>query len=193
MEAQRIDNFFHHFQEERRIVYGLNNRQTRFLGDGSTLYGTYLGIEWGDRLRHVFTLNSTLFWVGRRNQLNLETPQLHLNYFGIAEEYLFYRRGRWDFSSYWHMGVGKAYFRDQINGVPGEKIDSHWVIPLELGLQTEYHLNDWLSGKVGAGWRQVFLEETHALDGYYFKVAVGVNVRYIWARFLEAYAQYPLR
>ena len=66
--------------EENSFTYGLHNRRTELMGNSCSIYGLVLGFPHSTRMKHMLTLNSTVFWIG-------ENPEVQLNYFGFAEEY----------------------------------------------------------------------------------------------------------
>lgn len=163
------------FKEKKTITYGLNNRRTLLLQDQSTIYGGYIGVKFGDRLKHVFTLNSTLFWVGEGDYVPNVT-ELQLNYLGFAGEYLFWQKEKWAFSSYMHGGAGKIR---TVSNVLSNQTNKDWVFPLEAGLHAGYLPNNWLELRFGGGYRYVLSSGNVPLNGFYYKVGAGVNLRHL--------------
>jgi hypothetical protein len=165
---------FSFYKSEARFTYGLNNRRTAFKENNSTIFGLYAGVEWGDKLRHVLTFNSTVFWIEQRNERGiLET--FHLNYIGFAEEFDFFEHNRWLLTSYLHSGLGKYTLRTPQAIIMNET--SRWVVPLETGIQCSYNLLPWLRLIAGGGYRWILRDELSALNGVYYKASAAVNLK----------------
>jgi len=168
--AQSRDFLFKYFKQKKTFTYGLNNRQTKMLVEPSSIYSGYIGIKYGNQLKHVITVNSTVFWIGDYQESpTLEPMEMQLNYVGLAEEFRFLKYNRWSFSSYIHLGAGKGRFR---NSFP---LGSRWLFPLETGIHGAYALNKWLEIKGGAGYRYVFHSQGLPLHGFYYKLSIGLN------------------
>ena len=183
--GQLNDFLFGPFKEKKTVTYGLNNRRTSLLNENTTLYGGYIGIKFGGQLKHVITLNSTVFWVGEYDApQGLQPTEVQLNYAGFAEEYVFWRYQKWAFSSYIHLGAGKGRFRTaSFDNYP---FATHWIFPAELGLQTGYSLNKWLELKAGGGYRYVMNAGDWPLHGFYYKLGAGLNFQ----EFKKSYAHF---
>lgn len=174
--AQLNDFLFRHFKERKSVTYGLNNRRTSILNENSTIYGGYIGIKFGNRLKHVITLNSTVMWVGEPNaDIGLEPVEVQLNFAGFSEEYVFWKHNQWAFSSYLHFGIGKGRFRSIPEGL--NPSFSQWVFPAEFGIHSAYSPNKWLELRTGGGYRYVFNSADWPLHGFYYKVGAGLNIR----------------
>lgn len=157
------------FKEKKSLTYGLNNRRTFFLNQSTTIYGAYMGIQYGERMKHVITINSNPFWID-------EEDHVHLIYAGFAEEFTFLFVKRFEFISYIHAGLGFATY--QTMTLPGEyETNRELVSPIELGVHTSYKVLDWLKLKGGVGYRIVLLDEINELNNVYFKIGLGVDIR----------------
>lgn len=178
--AQIKDFLFGEFKKEKEVTYGLNNRRTRIFEDQATIYGAYAGIQFGDRLQHVITLNSTLQWVGDYNGIVGQDSEIRLDFVGFSEEFVFAQSGQWSFSSYMHAGGGVAGLRTIAE--PDEILDTQYVWPLEGGVHSEYSVNTWLSFRGGAGYRYVVNKSDWPLHGIYIKVGAGVNFKELKAK-----------
>jgi len=176
-QGQIRDFLFGHFKEKKSITYGLNNRRTRIFQDRSTIYGAYIGIKFGERLKHVVTLNSTVLWVGSNDIDFVQPTEVQLNFVGFSEEFEFWKKGRWSLSTYLHGGFGRAHARPVSAPANNDLFATQWVIPTEAGIHGEFSVNEWLSFRGGAGYRYVFNKEKWPLHGMYFKVGAGVNVK----------------
>lgn len=170
------DFLFKYFKEKKSVTYGLNNRRTTVFQDKATIYGGYLGIKFGSQLKHVITLNSTVFWVGDyvdESGLNMAN-EVQLNFVGFSEEFVFWRRNQWAFSSYLHFGLGKAKFREN-NAV--DILENRLVYPLEFGIHSGYSPTEWLEFRLGGGYRYVLNSGEVSLHGFYYKIGAGLNLQ----------------
>jgi hypothetical protein len=157
------------FKEKKSFTYGLNNRGTFLLSERGTIYGIYMGIQYGERMKHVITVNSNGFWIGQGDQVRLI-------YAGIAEEFTFLVVKRFEFISYIHGGIGFANYRKVI--VPGRyETDRELVSPFEFGIHASYQMLDWLELKGGGGYRVVLLNELNELNGVYYKVGASIKLK----------------
>lgn len=186
LNAQVNDFLFSHFKKKKTLTYGFNNRRTSLLYDHSTIYAGYVGIKFGSQLKHVITLNSTAFWVGNPERLaaeGLQPLEVQLNFVGLSEEFMFWKKNRWTFSSYIHLGAGQGRFRSI---APDQQIvDEQWMFPLELGIHSGYSPNSWLELRVGGGYRHLFKAGDWPLHGLYYKVGAGVNFRELKKRYYQ--------
>ncbi len=162
------------YQSPASITYGLNNRRTSILGNSITIFGGYVGVQWGDRLKHVLTTNSSVFWI-QPNATTLPPRSYHLNYIGFAEEYALLRWKRWELVSFIHGGYGS--FHERSFEASAFTYNKDWVIPVELGGHLAFGINEWLDAIGGAGHRWVLLDQTHALDGFYYKVSLSLDIK----------------
>lgn len=162
-------------KEKKSLTYGLNNRRTYLLGDPSTIYGVYFGIQYGERLKHVITYNNNLFWAGNNEQVRVQ-------FLGFAEEYTFYSVGRFEFVSYIHIGVGFASYRN-LTLLHEHQFYDELISPVELGVHGSLRIYDWLKFKTGAGYRFVLLDKEHDMDGFYYKIGASLAVGTIWNSF----------
>lgn len=177
LNAQRGSFLFRHFQQEKSVTYGLNNRRTLLFRDNATIYGGYIGIQFGDNLKHVVTINSTILWTGNDTEHFSQATEVQLNFIGFSEEFIFWKRKRWSFNTYLHFGVGKANARAVNPVLQTSPYDSKWVLPFEAGLQNEYTINSWFSIRSGFGYRYVFNSGDWPLHGMYVKVGAGVKIK----------------
>ena len=174
----QFDRFFiKPLKQEKSITYGLNNRRTRLFDDNGTIFGGFAGVQFGNNLKHVITINSTVFWIGNEDSHFPEVSEVQLNFIGFSEEYVFWQRNRWNVSSYLHIGVGKASVRPVNESLQSTPYASDWVIPGEAGIQSEHFLNKWLSVRGGFGYRYVFHSNDWPLHGIYAKVGAGIRIK----------------
>ena len=176
-QAQLDSILFEPFTLKRKLTYGLINRQTQLMDERSTIYGAYVGVKYGERMRHVFTINSNVVLPA------YQQPRVQLGFVGLAEEYTFLTRGRFSFHLYTHLGFGSTRLVDEVTSLPIPP--RKWVCPVEGGLHTSYAVNSWFKLNAGAGYRSVFLYGSNELDGGYYKVGLSMDV----FRYMERRAQ----
>lgn len=177
VDAQLDRWFIKPFKQEKSVTYGLNNRRTQLFDENGTIYGAYAGIQFGNNLKHVATINSNVFWIGSNTEHFPQASEVQLNFVGVSEEYIFWKRNQWSFNSYLHIGVGKARVRPVSAVIQETPYASQWVVPLEGGIQNQYDINKWLSVRGGVGYRYVFNSNDWPLHGMYAKIGVGVKFK----------------
>ena len=175
--GQMGDFLFKYFREKKSVTYGLNNRRTTLLQDNATIYGGYLGIKFGSQLKHMITFNSTLFWVGDyMDETGISNPlEVQLNFIGFSEEFVFWKKNRWAFASYLHIGAGQARFRETF--MNEDLFRDKLVYPGEIGLHSSFAPIEWLEFRIGGGYRYVFNSKEIPLNGFYYKVGAGINLQ----------------
>ena len=101
--------------------------------------------------------------------------------FGEEYDFLIYKKLR--FTTCFQAGMGYNYFR-KIDQLEMEILSGrNLILPLEIGVQSNYLALPWLTVKVGGGWRFVLPAHSYDLSGYYFKVGLNINGR----KLLEKY------
>jgi len=181
--AQKITNPFLLLKEKRQIIYGLDNRRTHFKSQPSSIYGIYTGIGFGGKLRFKTVFNGSFF------ELELLESGIPLNernrmfFVSLGEEFDFFTVNKFGLTTYVQMGLGKRY--SQITAVDQSVFfaNKEWLIPLELGLHSRYDLLNWLTLKIGGGWRFVFPDANAGWSGYYLKFAVKINGNLLLQKF----------
>jgi hypothetical protein len=173
--AQLKDFLFKNFHEKRTLTYGLNNRNTSLLQESSTIYAGYIGIKYGDRLKHVITLNSTFFWVGKQTTDQGTIPhEAQLNFVGLSEEYTFWKHNKISLTSYLQIGFGQARIRPVLN-------DSYTirknVFPFEAGIHLGYSPLRWVDLRTGVGYRYTLNQGDWRLSSVYYRLGLAVNIK----------------
>ncbi|MDH4473960.1 MAG: hypothetical protein QE487_15240 [Fluviicola sp.] len=101
----------------------------------------------------------------------------------VGEEFDFFVYKKLRFTTYFQAGMGYNYFR-KIDQLEMEILSGrNPILPLEIGVQSNYSISPWLTVKVGGGCRFVFPAHSYDLSGYYFKIGLNINGR----KLLEKY------
>lgn len=180
LKAQTFSNPKEIFTAKRKIIGGLDNRRTFIKGNQSLIYGLYCGLSFGKNLRLKIGINGNPFPIKFHLPLISLRQHNRMAFISLGEEYCFFRYKRFGLISYIQTGIGYNYYSildDKENVVHQSR---EWIVPLELGLHTAYQLRPWLSAKVGNGWRFVFPDHAHDLNGYYLKLGFGIDTEYVW-------------
>lgn len=171
----QFDNPFQSFKEKRQFLYGLDNRRTHVLGQSTLIYGAYLGVGFGKKLRFKVSISGAPFEVGRtENEVGL-IRRNRFYFFSIGEEFDVYTYKRFALTTYLQAGLGENFYRKTTNA--GEFVfeGKHVIIPIEIGMHGNYYIYPWLAFKLGGGWRFVPPTEASYLSGYYLKIAFGFS------------------
>jgi hypothetical protein len=171
----QFENPFQAFKEKRQFIYGIDNRRTHVLGQSTTIYGAYLGVGFGKKLRFKVSLSGTPFEVGlSENELGL-IRRNRFYFFSIGEEFDIYTYKRFALTTYLQAGIGENQFRKTTTEGVFVSNGKHLIIPIEVGMHGNYYFYPWLALKLGGGWRFVPPSDASYLSGYYLKIALGFS------------------
>jgi hypothetical protein len=174
LKAQ-FENPFQSFKEKREFIYGIDNRRTHVLGQSTMIYGAYLGVGFGKKLRFKVSLSGTPFEVGlSENEAGL-IRRNRFYFFSIGEEFDIYTHNRFALTTYLQAGIGENQFRKTTTAGNFVSNGQHLIIPIEVGIHGNYYFYPWLALKLGGGWRFVPPAEANYLSGYYLKIALGFS------------------
>ncbi len=165
------------YKSDAELTFGFNNRRTHIYNQFGTIYGLKVGVNFDRRLKNTFGVSSTIFPIGKAENEGKSYKTARLHFASLMEEFIFYRRGNLNFSTYFNVGYGfnfKEVF-DQ-NSILTAKI-RETIAPIEFGLQSSYLMISWLEFKVGAGWRVMVLGADDGLNGYFFKLGAGIKYK----------------
>lgn len=173
--AQTPVGFFTAFKEKKEFIYGIDNRRTHIKDHNALIYGAYMGVGFGGKLRFKVGLSGTPFEKGKFVDAQGHIKRNRLIFATLGEEYDFLIINKFRLTSYFQFGAGYNYFRI-IDSIDAEKSRGrNLILPLELGVHANYDLTPWLRAKLGGGWRFVFPEYSSDLSGYYIKIGFGVK------------------
>ena len=171
----QLENPFYAFKEKRQFLYGLDNRRTHVLGQSTLIYGAYLGVGFGKKLRFKVSISGTPFEVGKtENEIGL-IRRNRFYFFSIGEEFDIYTYKRFALTTYLHSGLGEIFYRKTNTSGAFVESGQHLIIPIEIGMHGNYYIYPWLAFKLGGGWRFVPPAEASYLSGYYLKIAFGFS------------------
>ena len=171
----QLQNPFQAFKEKPQLIYGLDNRRTHVLGQSTLIYGAYLGVGFGKKLRFKASISGTPFEVGRtENEVGL-IRRNRFYFFSIGEEFDIYTYKRFALTTYLQAGFGENFFRKTTAEGDFMGDGKHFIVPIEIGMHGNYYIYPWLAFKLGGGWRFTPPREANYLSGYYLKIAFGFS------------------
>lgn len=179
--AQKLSNPLHAIKESKEFIYGIDNRRTHIKAHSTLIYGAYIGIVMGDKLRFKIGVSGTPFERGKFIDEQGLLKKNRLIFANLGEEFDFLIINRFRLTTYFQSGIGYNHYR-KINalGVETEK-GKNLIIPLEAGIHANYDLLPWLRAKLGGGWRFVPPAYSYDLSGYYIKIGFSVKTKKLWA------------
>jgi len=164
---------------ELKLLFRLDNRNTHVRGHLTSIYGVFTGVNINNKLRLKIGASISPFEKGKNIQ-NEEIKKSTFYFFTIGEEFDFYRKNKFGFTSYLQCGYGKhTVYNYNLNN---ELLNKHKnaIVVFEMGLLAFYDLNNWLTFKLGGGWRFEFLETNNDLEGYFVKIAAGIKLKELY-------------
>jgi hypothetical protein len=178
--GQAIHNPLHSLDDERRFIYGIDNRRTHIRNQNTLIYGIYCGYSYGHQLRYKFSVSGTPFERGKFVDAQGLLLRQRLIFASIGEEFDFLVIRRFRLTSYFQAGAGFNFFR-RIDAAANElERGRRFIIPIEIGFHQGYELNPWLQLKLGGGWRFVLPETSRDLSGYYIKIGLAFSGIRFW-------------
>jgi hypothetical protein len=163
-------------KEKKEFIYGIDNRRTHINGQSALIYGLYVGIGYGGKLRFKGGFSLTPYERGKSVDEFGVIKKNRLLFLNIGEEldYLIYKKIR--LTAYLQTGIGFNYHRtinaiSKIEVAKGKDI----IVPIEVGTHIGYDILPWFRLKVGGGWRFVRPEYSSDISGYYIKTGCYFN------------------
>lgn len=169
--------------EKREFIYGIDNRRTHIKEHSTIIYGIYVGIGFGGKLRFKTGISGVPFEKGKFIDEQGLVRKNKLLFLNIGEEFDFYIYRKFRLTTYLQSGIGYNFYRkiDQFN--VEIKKGNYLIIPIELGIHGNYDVVSWLRVKLGGGWRLVAPYEANDLSGYYVKLGIGVDTERLFEFF----------
>ncbi len=182
--CQDIINPIEAIKEEKEFIYGIDNRRTHINGQSALIYGLYVGIGYGGKLRFKGGISLTPTEKGKNIDKLTEIKKNQLFFVTLGEEfdYLIYKKIR--LTAYLQSGIGYNYFR-KLNAISKIEISKgkDIIVPLEIGTHIGYDILPWFRLKLGGGWRFVRPEYSTELSGYYIKTGCYFNSKLFFDTF----------
>ncbi|MFY9307703.1 MAG: hypothetical protein WAQ28_01515 [Bacteroidia bacterium] len=186
--SQVFENPVETLEQKKRFIYGIDNRRTHIQSDGVLIYGLYLGIEFGGKLRLKVGASGTPFKVNTTIDKTGMPRHNHLAFVNLGEEFDFLIIKKFRFTTYVQSGFGYDYYKELDISGNIKKKGRNIIIPIELGLHANYDLLPWLRAKLGGGWRFVAPSYSDYLSGYYMKIGASIHTQ----KFIAAYKKKEL-
>ena len=174
--AQEIPNPIEAIKEKKEFIYGIDNRRTHINGQNALIYGLYVGIGYGGKLRFKGGFSLTPYERGKSVDEFGVIKKNRLLFLNIGEEldYFIYKKIR--LTAYLQTGIGFNY-HITINAISKIEVakGKDFIVPIEVGTHIGYDILPWFRLKVGGGWRFVRPEYSSDLSGYYIKTGCYFN------------------
>lgn len=181
--AQQITHPLHPFREKKEFIYGIDNRRTHIHSQRTLIYGLYVGVDFGKKLRFKVGVSGTPFERGELLDDDGIVKKNRLVFANLGEEFDFLIINKFRLTTYFQTGIGRNYFR-KIDSLGIEtQSGKDLIVPIEVGMHAGYDIFSWLRAKVGGGWRFVLPSYSKDLSGYYIKLGFGINSK----KLIESY------
>lgn len=186
--AQVFENPVETLEEKKRFIYGIDNRRTHIESDGVVIYGLYLGIEFGGKLRFKAGASGTPFQITTTVDETGELRKNRLFFANLGEEFDFFIIKKFRLTAYVQGGLGYDYYKELDASENVKFKGRNIIIPIEVGIHANYDLLPWLRAKLGGGWRFVAPANSNYLSGYYMKIGLSVHTE----KLIKAYRKKKL-
>ena len=175
--AQQFSNPVRTINEKKEFIYGIDNRRTHIKEHSTLIYGVYMGVVFGDKLRFKAGVSGTPFEKGKFIDEQGILRKNKLLFINLGEEFDFLIINKFRLTAYLQTGVGYNYYR-KINALGNEvEKGKYLIIPIETGIHANYDILPWLRIKLGGGWRFVLPDYSYDLSGYYIKTGLSINIK----------------
>ncbi|MBX3165346.1 MAG: hypothetical protein KF900_12800 [Bacteroidetes bacterium] len=175
--AQQITHPIQPFKEKKEFIYGIDNRRTHIHRQRTLIYGAYIGVDFGKKLRLKAGVSGTPFERGELLDDEGTIKKNRLVFINLGEEFDFLIINKFRLTTYFQTGIGWNYFRKIDSSGIEVQNGKNLIIPIEVGIHAGYDILPWLRAKVGGGWRFVLPYYSKDLSGYYIKLGFGINVK----------------
>lgn len=180
VQSQVLHHPMNSLKERKTFVWGIDNRRTVLSNNRSMIYGGYIGMGFGKKIKLKLGISGTPFEKSNRWNRNGVSESHRFYFIYIGEELTLLSYQKIDVSTYVQMGFGINYFKlsaGLAGGVAEQYTGQHFIFPLELGLLPAYNIHSWLYVRLGGGYRFVFSGEGTDLNGYYIKTGIGLDIQ----------------
>lgn len=176
-KAQELSNPFQTLREKKEFICGIDNRRTHIHQQQTVIYGLYMGIDFGKKLRFKTGISATLFEKGKLIDEQGILKRNKLVFVNLGEEFDFMMINKFRFTTYFQAGIGHNFFRKIDTSLIEIQKGRDLIIPIEAGLHANYDILPWARVKAGGGWRFVLPAYSYDLSGYYIKIGISINSR----------------
>jgi len=181
--SQVLSNPVSALKEKREFIYGIDNRRTHIKEHSTIIYGIYVGIGFGGKLRLKSGISGVPFEKGKFLDEQGLVRKNKLVFFNLGEEFDFFIHHKFRLTTYLQSGIGYNFFRKLDKFDTEIEKGNYLIIPIELGMHANYDIYTWLRFKVGGGWRLVAPYYANDLSGYYLKLGIGVDAELLFEVF----------
>lgn len=180
VQSQVLHHPMNSLKERKTFVWGIDNRRTVLSNNRSMIYGGYIGMGFGKKIKLKLGISGTPFEKSNRWNRNGVSESHRFYFIYIGEELTLLSYQKIEITTYVQMGFGINYFKlsgGLAGGVAELYTGQHFIYSLELGLLPAYNIHTWLYVRLGGGYRFVFSGEGTDLNGYYIKTGIGLDIQ----------------
>lgn len=155
--------FFHisqsqELEKEYKFSFQLDNRLSSIKDNNITIYGAKIGIQYKHLTRlgigGSFIANPVIINYFNKKLKLEETNTFYFWYFSLFNDWIIYKKNRWECFFTEQLGFGKPNFSKEINDEIVVDISRNLLLN-ELSGQVNYKVLPWLGAGAGFGYRNV--------------------------------------
>lgn len=161
-------------EEQKRYIFGFNNRRAIVNQKNFLIIGMYAGIEFNQKHKIKLGLNGNLKPYNIFNHPSNLNNNKRILFFSIGEEYLIYKFRRFSLYTYTHLGIGLNIIDEFSETSLSTQREVKLILPAEYGLLSNYSLCRYTTFNFGFGFRNVFPNHNN-LNGIFLKIGLNLN------------------
>lgn len=141
----------------------INNSRAKIFGiKGGVSYGNRVqfGIGYNQLYPPATAFDKTLYFINIYGQSSPVIAKLRMYYISVYAEYAFYQTKHWELSMPLQIGVGKSYYKYELQGVR-TKSDESLNFIYEPAVSVEYKIVKWVGIGADIGYRFMITSDSH--------------------------------
>lgn len=153
-------------KQKPQLFFKFDGRNSFIENSRAKIFGVKAGISYGKRVHFGIGYNQLLPTTAFDKVENIQqgiipvTERLHMYYFSIAAEYVFYTTKHWALSMPLQLGVGKSYYSYSLYGTSGRTQEAFNFI-YEPAVSIEYKIVKWVGVGSDIGYRFMLANDKH--------------------------------
>lgn len=166
------------FHSKPKLVFGFDSKQTFISRRNVNIAGGRAGINFNDRIRFYvgYYFLSTGYYRNLVQGADTLNAKLHLSWFALSVEWVFYRSKRWEFALPVYLGGG---WNDLA------LLDRRFILPTEVNLLVSYKVLNWLGLGAGVGYRWLAVKNPSVPENFNTPV-YSVGIRFYFSEFIQS-------